>query len=181
MPPAFSAVKLRGKRAYELARQGVRVDLEPRKVTVYRLEVLSLDLPDLTLSVECSGGTYIRSLAADLGEALETGAHLRALRRLASGPFTVEGAVRVGELDREAAAAGLRARGRRLVAEDGAKGSGSAVRLRQQRSASWMTESGTSKEQPGGERPNRARRPLSHSTVGHAPHRCSPASRPYNG
>jgi len=110
VPPAFSAVKLQGKRAYELARQGVRVDLEPRKVTVYRLEVLSLDLPDLTLSVECSGGTYIRSLAADLGEALETGAHLRALRRLASGPFTVEGAVRVGELDREAAAAGLRKR-----------------------------------------------------------------------
>ena len=92
-PPSFSAVKHKGRRAYELARQGVFIALKKRTVTIHRLDVLSLDLPDLTLLVECSGGTYIRSLAADLGEALGAGAHLRALRRLASGALTVDEAV----------------------------------------------------------------------------------------
>lgn len=109
-PPAFSAVKHEGRRAYALARQGVRVELRKRKVTIYRLDVLSVDLPDLILDVECSAGTYIRSLAADLGEALGAGAHLRALRRVASGPFRVEQAVRIGDLDRDGAALELKRR-----------------------------------------------------------------------
>ena len=110
VPPSFSAVKHKGKRAYELARRGIRVELKARKVTIYRLDVLSLDLPELTLDVACSAGTYIRSIAAELGEALGTGAHLKALRRLASGPFSLEQAVRVGDLTREGADAELRRR-----------------------------------------------------------------------
>jgi tRNA pseudouridine55 synthase len=100
-PPSFSAVKHKGMRAYKLARRGIQVELKKRTVTIHRLEVLSSSLPDVTLVVECSGGTYVRSLAADLGEALGTGAHLRALRRLASGPFTLEEAVRVGDVARD--------------------------------------------------------------------------------
>ena len=104
-PPAFSAVKHQGRRAYELARQGVFVPLKKRTVTIHRLEVLSLDLPELTLVVECSGGTYIRTLGADLGEALGAGAHLRALRRLASGGLHVDEAVPTEALAREGAGA----------------------------------------------------------------------------
>ena len=110
VPPAFSAVKHEGRRAYELARRGIRIELKKRKVTIHALEVLSLDIPDVTLVVECSGGTYVRSLAADLGEGLGTGAHLRALKRLASGPFTLDEAVRIGDLARDAAEATLRRR-----------------------------------------------------------------------
>ena len=110
VPPSFSAVKHEGKRAYALARRGIRVTLKERKVMIYRLDVVSVDLPDVTLDVECSGGTYVRSLAADLGEALGTGAHLRALRRLASGSFSLEQAVPVGDPAREGADAELRRR-----------------------------------------------------------------------
>jgi tRNA pseudouridine55 synthase len=109
-PPSFSAVKHNGKRAYELARRGVRVELKKRKVTVYHLEVLSLNHPDVSMVVDCSAGTYVRSLAADLGEVLGMGAHLRALRRLASGCFTLDQAVRVGDLEDRSADAALRKR-----------------------------------------------------------------------
>jgi tRNA pseudouridine55 synthase len=98
IPPSFSAVKYKGTRAYKLARRGIRVELKKRTVSVHQLEILCLNLPEVTLVVECSGGTYVRSLAADLGEALGTGAHLRSLRRLSSGPFTLEEAVRIGDL-----------------------------------------------------------------------------------
>jgi tRNA pseudouridine55 synthase len=107
-PPSFSAVKHKGRRAYEFARQGVFIALKKRTVTIHRLDVLSLALPDLTVLVECSGGTYVRSLAADLGEALGAGAHLRALRRLASGALTADEAVPMGELLREGAGAALK-------------------------------------------------------------------------
>jgi len=102
-PPAFSAVKHQGRRAYELARQGVFAALKKRTVTIHKLDVLSVDLPDVTLLVECSGGTYIRTLGADLGEALGAGAHLRALRRLASGGLCVDEAVPMEALVREGA------------------------------------------------------------------------------
>lgn len=110
VPPSFSAVKHRGRRAYELARRGIRVTLKARKVRVYRLDVLSLDLPDVTLDLECSSGTYVRSLGADLGEALGTGAHVRALRRLASGSFTLDQAVRMEDVGQDGADAELRRR-----------------------------------------------------------------------
>jgi tRNA pseudouridine55 synthase len=98
VPPAFSAVKHEGQRAYRLARQGVVMALKKRTVTIRRLEVLSMDLPEVTVLVECSGGTYIRSLAADLGEALGTGAHVKALRRLASGALTADQALPMADL-----------------------------------------------------------------------------------
>ena len=93
VPPIFSAVRYRGKRAYELARKGIKLDLKKRKVTIRSLEIISVDLPDVTMEVACSSGTYIRSLAADLGKKLGPGAHLDALRRLSIGPFTLKDAL----------------------------------------------------------------------------------------
>lgn len=95
VPPIFSAVKIRGKRAYKLARQGIKVDLEKRKIRVHSLKIVSIDLPDVAMEIKCSSGTYIRSLAADLGRQLGTGAHLRALIRLSSGPFAVKDALKL--------------------------------------------------------------------------------------
>ncbi len=89
-PPPFSAVKVQGRKAYELARRGNELELEPRTVTIRHLEIRSYDAPDLALQVECSAGTYIRSLAHDLGERLGTGAHLAGLRRTRAGPFTLD-------------------------------------------------------------------------------------------
>lgn len=97
-PPPFSAVKRGGRRAYELARRGEAVVLEPRDVTVYDLRLDDWQPPDATLSVHCSAGTYARSLAHDLGQVLGCGAHLAALRRVAAGPFDLSQAVTVDEL-----------------------------------------------------------------------------------
>jgi tRNA pseudouridine55 synthase len=99
VPPAYSAVHCRGERAYRLARRGEVVDLAPRTVTVYELTVDSVVLPEVTLTVRCSQGTYIRTLAQDLGDALGCGAHLAALRRLAVGPFKVDEALPLAALD----------------------------------------------------------------------------------
>jgi len=93
IPPAFSAVNYKGKRAYEFARKGIRVQLEKREVTIHSIGIVSIDLPEVTMEISCSGGTYIRTLAADLGKRLGTGAHLRALRRLSCGPFKVADAL----------------------------------------------------------------------------------------
>jgi tRNA pseudouridine55 synthase len=100
VPPPYSAIKLQGKKAYELAREGRPVELDARNVTVYELSKLRYDPPELSIRVECSAGTYIRSLAHDLGEILSTGAHLSALRRLRAGPFGLEDAVALGELEK---------------------------------------------------------------------------------
>jgi tRNA pseudouridine55 synthase len=86
-PPLFSAVKYKGTRAYKLARRGEEVALKTRTVTIFSLRVLSVDLPDVTMEIKCSSGTYIRSLAADLGKKLGPGGHLKSLRRLACGSF----------------------------------------------------------------------------------------------
>lgn len=91
-PPPFSAVKVQGKKAYELARAGDDPDLAPRPIRIDRLELRSYAPPDLALTVECSAGTYIRSLAQDLGQRLDTGAHLAGLRRTRAGPFSLEDA-----------------------------------------------------------------------------------------
>jgi tRNA pseudouridine55 synthase len=93
VPPPFSAIKLQGRKAYELARRGEEVDLQPREVTVHALEVTDYSPPDLSLNLECSAGTYVRSIAHDLGEKLGTGAYLVSLRRTKSGPFTLADAV----------------------------------------------------------------------------------------
>jgi tRNA pseudouridine55 synthase len=89
LPPMYSAVKRGGQPLYKLARQGIDVEREPRRVTIYELELLAWSAPDLHLSVRCSAGTYIRSLAHDLGAALGTGGYLAALRRTAVGSFTI--------------------------------------------------------------------------------------------
>ena len=93
MPPPYSAIKIRGRKAYELARQGKQPDLEPRQVTIHKLATVSYHPPELALQIECSAGTYIRALANDLGEFLSTGAHLAALRRTKAGPFHLKQAV----------------------------------------------------------------------------------------
>ena len=99
-PPAFSAIKRGGKKAYELARAGEAVELEARPVEIYSLELLEWQPPEFTLDVVCSAGTYIRSLAHDLGQRLGCGAHLTALRRTASGNFQISEAVTFDDLQK---------------------------------------------------------------------------------
>ena len=98
VPPVYSAVKHKGVRAYKLARRGLEVDLQERLISVYSLCVLSVDLPYITMRIRCSSGTYVRSIAADLGRELGPGAHLKSLRRLRSGPFEVEKALSSGKV-----------------------------------------------------------------------------------
>jgi len=97
-PPAYSAVKVKGKKAYELARKGEKVELEPRLIQVHSLELLEWALPDVVVDVHCSSGTYVRSLANDIGEQLGVGAHLTGLRRSKSGHFTLKDAVSMRQL-----------------------------------------------------------------------------------
>ena len=95
-PPAFSAKKIKGKKAYELARKGQEVSLDPSKKTIFSFEVLDIRLgenPTLCFLVHCSSGTYVRSLAHDLGQVLGVGAHLSALRRTQIGASRLEGAL----------------------------------------------------------------------------------------
>jgi tRNA pseudouridine55 synthase len=93
VPPPYSAVKVKGRKAYEMARKGEEVELEPRTINVYSLEVLEWAPPEAVVDVYCSSGTYVRSLAHDLGKELGTGAHLVGLRRTKSGRFTLRDAV----------------------------------------------------------------------------------------
>jgi tRNA pseudouridine55 synthase len=93
VPPAYSAAHVAGQRAYDLARRGAEFNLEARRVTVYGIEVRRYAYPELEVSVECGKGTYIRSLARDLGEALGVGAYVQTLRRTRVGPFTPDMAV----------------------------------------------------------------------------------------
>lgn len=88
-PPPYSAVKVQGRKAYEMARQGEEVELTPRKITVHHLEVLEWAPPEVVIDVHCSSGTYVRSLANDLGAALGCGAYLVGLRRTKSGRFSL--------------------------------------------------------------------------------------------
>jgi tRNA pseudouridine55 synthase len=101
VPPAFSALHVDGKRAYKRALDGEQVDLPPRPVTIYSLELIAWNPPDLTISVRCSKGTYIRSLARDLGRACGSAAHLLQLRRDAVGRFTVQESVGPQDFDPE--------------------------------------------------------------------------------
>ena len=88
----YSALKVQGQKLYKLARQGKEIERAPRPVTIHRLDVLAWALPDVTIEVVCSAGTYIRSLAHDLGQTLGCGAHLIALTRTAAGDFRLEDA-----------------------------------------------------------------------------------------
>ena len=90
VPPAFSACKVDGNRAYDLARKGQEVNLKPKILVIDELELLRCDLPDIEIRVVCSKGTYIRALARDIGQALQSGAYLTALRRTRVGEVRVE-------------------------------------------------------------------------------------------
>ena len=99
VPPMYSALKYQGEPLYKLARQGIKVDRPSRPVTIHELELVSWDAPLLEFRVVCSKGTYIRTLAEDLSEALGTCAHLRALRRLAVGVFDRQKMITLDELE----------------------------------------------------------------------------------
>ena len=98
MPPMVSAIKQGGVPLYKLARQGKTVEREPRLVHVYRYSIDRIGSPEIDFSVVCSKGFYVRTYAHDIGEALGCGAHLKDLRRVKSGRFSVEGAITVEEL-----------------------------------------------------------------------------------
>lgn len=89
-PPRYSAKKMEGRRAYELAREGEEVEMRRAPIVIYAMELLECDLPRIRIRVECGRGTYIRSLAGEIGEALGSGAYLSSLRRTQVGGFTVE-------------------------------------------------------------------------------------------
>lgn len=90
VPPVFSACKVNGSRAYDLARKGEEVELKAKTLVIDELELLRCELPEIVIRVVCSKGTYIRALARDIGEALHSGAHLTALRRTRIGDVKVE-------------------------------------------------------------------------------------------
>ena len=94
-PPRFSAIKINGQRAYKLARQGKTFNIPSRQVEIYSIDILNYNYPYLTIRVHCSSGTYIRTLAEDIGKALGTGAYLTALRRTKIGQYSVTDATKL--------------------------------------------------------------------------------------
>lgn len=90
IPPTYSAVKIDGKRAYKFARKGKEVELKPKELVISEIELLDVQMPMITIRVVCSKGTYIRALARDIGQALNSGAHLTALRRTRVGEYAID-------------------------------------------------------------------------------------------
>jgi tRNA pseudouridine55 synthase len=101
IPPKFSALRVKGQRAYELARAGVSVEMEPRKVRIDRIELVEYRWPELSLEIDCGAGTYIRSIARDLGDSLGCGGLVQGLVRTRIGPFSVQDAVDLDVLTEE--------------------------------------------------------------------------------
>ncbi|MDF9829218.1 tRNA pseudouridine(55) synthase TruB [Parabacteroides sp. PF5-6] len=99
VPPAFSACKVDGKRAYKLARKGREVELKPKILVIDEIELLTCDLPVITIRVVCSKGTYIRALARDIGLALQSGAHLIGLERTRIGDITLDQCMSTDDID----------------------------------------------------------------------------------
>ena len=100
VPPSFSACKVDGVRAYDMARKGRAVELKPKTLVIDDIELLDCNLPDITIRVVCSKGTYIRALARDVGVALQSGAHLTALRRTRVGSLTVDDCLALDDFPR---------------------------------------------------------------------------------
>ena len=100
VPPMYSALKVNGKRLYELARQGREVERSSRSVKLYQIEILSMELPEVSLRVSCSKGTYIRTLCHDIGVRLGCGAAMSALKRTKSGCFTLDTAITLSRLEK---------------------------------------------------------------------------------
>lgn len=101
VPPMYSALKKDGVRLYELARKGIEVEREARKITINSIENIEINLPYVTMDVSCSKGTYIRSLCYDIGEKLKVGATMTALVRIANGEFKIEDSVNIKDLNEE--------------------------------------------------------------------------------
>ena len=101
IPPMYSAIKQNGKKLYELARQGIEVERNAREVTIYSIDILDITEKTIKIDVSCSKGTYIRTLCADIGNKLGTGACMTSLRRTAAGIFTIENAYTPSELENE--------------------------------------------------------------------------------
>lgn len=100
IPPMYSAVKVNGKRLYDMARKGITVERKPRRITIYSLQIEEVNLPLVRLRVRCSKGTYIRTLCEDLGNALGTGAAMQSLLRTRVGQFTLDEALTLDEVER---------------------------------------------------------------------------------
>lgn len=99
VPPMFSALKFKGKKLYQLARKGITLDLKPREVMIHSLKLLRFNPPHIDFSVRCSKGTYIRKLGEDIAKSLGTRGCLSALRRIASGPFTIQQAIKLEDIN----------------------------------------------------------------------------------
>jgi tRNA pseudouridine55 synthase len=99
VPPIHSAIKVNGERAYKLAWQGIKPDLKARKIKIYDIKIINYEYPRLEIEVDCSRGTYIRSLAHDIGQKLGCGAYLEKLTRTKIGKFTIENAAKINELN----------------------------------------------------------------------------------
>ena len=99
-PPKYSAKKVKGKRLYKLARKGIDVEIKPVEVFVESIKIFNEQLPFFEAEIKCSKGTYIRALARDIGEKLNTGAYLASLRRTAIGEFNVENALTIKEIEK---------------------------------------------------------------------------------
>ena len=110
MPPVYSALKIGGRPAYQLAREGEAVELKTRQVKVYGIELLRFEWPELELKIDCGRGTYVRSIARDVGAALGTDGYLTALRRTKVGDFSADAAVIVDVLQKDGVERHLRAR-----------------------------------------------------------------------
>jgi tRNA pseudouridine55 synthase len=104
IPPMYSALKHKGKRLYKLAREGRKVEREPRKIFIHSFEIDKIDLPDVYFRINCSKGTYIRVIADDFGKELGCGGYLKSLRRTAIGDYSVENAFTLEELKGKLAA-----------------------------------------------------------------------------
>jgi len=131
LPPMYSAVKYQGERLYKLARRGIEVERTPRTVTIHRIELGRFEPPEFEIDVHCSKGTYVRTLAADLGEALGCGGHVTALRRTGVGPY-LESEIRfvtLDEVERHALTAGRDALDALLLPLESALGHWPSVNL----------------------------------------------------
>lgn len=101
IPPMVSAIRQGGKRLYSLARKGLTVERAARRITIFKLDILKIEIPLIELFIKCSKGTYIRKLAEDIGEKLSCGAHVIKIKRLAIGPFKLDEAISLEEIDKK--------------------------------------------------------------------------------
>ncbi len=97
-PPLFSAKKVKGKKLYQLARKGIKIEPKKQKIKIYKIEIIKYNFPLLELKIHCSSGTYIRSLANDIGEKLKTGGCLESLKRTKIGNYSLENALKLDEI-----------------------------------------------------------------------------------